>query len=556
MERPGWAMESLTLPRSVGVLLFLFCLSIFFLTAHGNVNGDEVGTFLTAKSVVERGRLSLDPRSIPEFTSYREHAFRLGRDGEYHAPTGLLWAVVLVPFVVVGKLVALPFSGAKAMQIMSFVTSFEGAVFSALAVLALASLTRRFGGSVKASVGLALLYAFGTSTWYYAKGGHADPLNVFLLLLAFGAAHRYGSGLSRASLGWSGVLLGLAILTKIYNVIVLPLFLLYVGWLRRRAGQPFWPKGQEFFLLFGPPLAGVALVLGYNSWLFGAGDVGYGQFWMLPWGYGESALSRILNGRRSVFFLAMYLVSPGQSVLLYNLPIVLGLLGFRRFWRTFPVESRFILLFTATYLAFFCLYSVDGKGWGPRYLLPVAAFFLLPAGPVLDGIFRLRRPIKLAVVFVGVLMVLLQLSSVIAPVGRFLHSLRKVGINAPEYAFRVDLTPMVLASRQAARMIAVPSGIRPVTALHPLIPLVEFDRVPATWFFKLLYFYRFGTYQNPALKLEATVHVGPGLLVAASGLLTALGGLAVVSGWGLLRALRATGGDGAIDGRLRGADTR
>ena len=75
-----------------------------------------------------------------------------------------------------------------------------------------------------------------------------------------------------------------------------------------------------------------------------------------------------------------------QGLVWYSPPVFLALLGARRFFRQHQAEALTCLGIVLTHLAFYCRLSLwNGDwAWGPRYLLIMLPFAVLPIAAVLE----------------------------------------------------------------------------------------------------------------------------------------------------------------------------
>jgi len=76
------------------------------------------------------------------------------------------------------------------------------------------------------------------------------------------------------------------------------------------------------------------------------------------------------------------LLSPGRSIFLYSPPLILALVAFRQFYRRYRYEA---LLVAGIAFCYIVLYSIPvdwdgGWSWGPRYLVAIIPFLMLPVG--------------------------------------------------------------------------------------------------------------------------------------------------------------------------------
>jgi hypothetical protein len=134
------------------------------------------------------------------------------------------------------------------------------------------------------------------------------------------------------------------------------------------------------------------------------------EFGYLRLGGFESSVSEsVEKGFSNPLLLGLYgnLFSLGRSVFLYSPPTILLLFAFREFYRRQRAEA---LLFVSIIAIYFLVYSSFGDwhggwAWGPRYLLPMLPFMIIPVGYFLEGGAKLAiaAAITAAGVFVQVL---------------------------------------------------------------------------------------------------------------------------------------------------------
>jgi hypothetical protein len=125
-----------------------------------------------------------------------------------------------------------------------------------------------------------------------------------------------------------------------------------------------------------------------------------------------------------------FLLSPTRSVFLYSLPLIGALVVWPRFFRE---NKRTAALFLGTSAVFLLIYSKwfgwhGGYAWGPRYLVPVTGFLLIPFGYLIEDFSRLRRIGKLSVVALCVAGFFIQLlPTVLLPVESYVKVLEDYG---------------------------------------------------------------------------------------------------------------------------------
>jgi len=295
------------------------------------------------------------------------------------SPYGLTLSLAAIPFYLLGQIAthALRLSGDFATKA---VVSFTNAPITAGACLVLAAIVQRLGVPRRQAATLALVYGTCTLAWPYAKTFFSEPLTALLLLLAFWALlhvressatqtpHTAGEGADHGNLWIAGamVALGLAVLTRETTVIVLPLFMLYLG--ARLGTRP--DKIRRLVvasLTLTLCLVGVAV---WNAARFGSPlATGYsGPLWTLS----------LLPGLYGL------LLSPYKGLLLYVPLVLVGGASWPRFYRAWPREA---LLCGSVFLVYLLVHSAyldwpGGGNWGPRFLVPALPFLVcaLPFG--------------------------------------------------------------------------------------------------------------------------------------------------------------------------------
>ena len=254
------------------------------------------------------------------------------------------------------------------------------------------------------------MWGLGTAAWVYARDYFQHPLETLLLLSAVYLLFAHRGHLRPGHTIEAGLALGLGILTRVNLVLIVPaiaVYLLYLSW------QGDWttdlaideekPSGWEHLKraskpallnllgLLLPVAGALALLTIINQIRYGSIPIGQGGSVWLPFSrlMADSSwrLSRV--GWSNPLWLGLYanLFSPGRSLFLYSPPAVLTLFALGRFYRRQPAEA---VLFVAIFLLYLLPYSVYGHwhggwAWGPRLLLPILPFLLLPAGYFVDS---------------------------------------------------------------------------------------------------------------------------------------------------------------------------
>jgi SAM-dependent methyltransferase len=335
----GWLSHG---DRRVALWLFVLVCAGYLLVQEGGISGYDGRTMYgVTQAVIERSTFAVDPElnTLP------------GRGGLEYSRYGLgLSLLAAIPYLLLRPLVALAPDPDRLL---------EGAVAATMAfvmgglVVALFLLGRRLGAGVRPAAIVAVGGVLGTFALPYGKEFFSEPLAALCLVVAV-------ERLLARRPGWAGVALGLAVLTRPQNALLVPVFAA-VAW--RRDGLRALPR-----LGLGL-LPGVAVTVAYNMLRFGN---------PLDLGYQDVGLTTpFLKGATGL------LVEPRKSVLLFA-PIVLLLPWVvRHSWRTNRLATVLIgaqvaitVGLTAKWFAWH-----GGWSWGPRLLLPAVLLAVVLVAP-------------------------------------------------------------------------------------------------------------------------------------------------------------------------------
>ncbi|MGA7731853.1 MAG: hypothetical protein WCD37_11360 [Chloroflexia bacterium] len=365
--------------------LLLLVLGIYVLTMSGHTYSPDEETMLEAsRSLVEQGSWAM-----PASGSLVQVE---GVDGRTYSQYGPGQSFAAAPWVAAGRLIGTIFPKDQAGFPLRLLLGTYNALITAGIVALFAALGLALGYSRRACLIGALALGFCTYLWPHGRTFFSEPLTALALfasfyLLAKDRTRTTETGHPTLPLHTlaSGALFALAIATKVQYVVTLPAFLIYLTW---RGWDT--PKNQDntqskiqnpkskiqnlAFWLFGLALGLLPLML-YNWLVFGS---------PLSTGYGLDAANTLTNP----FFEGVLglLLSPGKGLLWFALPLLLALWGWPRFAGTHRPEAAFIVVLALPVIGLFSLYSFwhgDGS-WGPRYLIPVLPFLLLPMLEISD----------------------------------------------------------------------------------------------------------------------------------------------------------------------------
>ncbi len=250
---------------------------------------------------------------------------------------------------------------------------------SALPTAALASLLYLWLHALTAAkwprILVALGYGLATPAFAYANTFYGHQLAAFLLFAGFyllaRAPARIGAG--RALL--LGLLLGYAFVTEYpvaLMIVPLGLYALYACWQRRQLAPIFWLAAGGIVVAAG--------WMWYNTTIFGGPlELGYSrsELWTDQHHTGFMSLTLpTLDAAWGITF------SPFRGLFLLSPWLLLAVPGFVLWWREGRARAEWWLSLALVALIF--LFNASSSMWwggfavGPRYLLPMLPFFVLP----------------------------------------------------------------------------------------------------------------------------------------------------------------------------------
>lgn len=402
--------------RARGV--FLISLVLCLLTAGGHLySPDEEIMFRVTESLATRGALDVEPIVGPDGGTF---ATRKGTNGHEYAQYGVGNSLVAVPLYWAGALACQVVSDPAARSWLDFETmlyapegpgrghallkrffvSFTGA-FIAAATAALIFLfcrallaDRRDDDAADAPADrsavpaiVALAYAAGTIALPHARTFFSEPLATLCLLATFYVLAVPGHQpltVRRAAL--AGVLLALAFFTRLDTAFAAVGAGLYCLWrLPVRGDTAEAPARWTDHITGRLHAASLARVVAFAApiLLFGAW-----QLLMNALHFGSPFSSAYADQPEGINFstpviagLYGFLFSVGKSLFLFSPVIVLGLLGWGRFYDR---HRALAVCFAVTILGKLLIHSTwqnwaGGWCWGPRHVFLIHAFLVIPA---------------------------------------------------------------------------------------------------------------------------------------------------------------------------------
>jgi len=368
-------------------LIFALITLVYFLSAEGKpAITDTYFSIQTAKAIVTNHSLSTQG-------CRPGHCFKSQKDGKYYSRSGLGLAFLFVPYVLAAKVIAL-LTGLAENRLINFLISFYNIFFGAGACVIMFYIAKFFKNSDRASLAMALLLGFATFCWRYSIWDFSETTQMFFLLLSIYLVFKN----TPKSLILGGLSFSCLLLLKILYLSCLPLFILYIFARNKTVTKNALIQSSRFVVMAS---LGFFLILLLNHVRFGE---------LFEFGYGLEAGKFYLSGILQHAGRLLYWLDKG--IFIYNPLFILGIIGYYKFFKSFPKEAVFMLSIIAlNFLLTSSWYGWHGNwSWGPRYLVPTAALWLLP----IFVFFNKKGVIRFILISLICVSVLIQLLSVLA----------------------------------------------------------------------------------------------------------------------------------------------
>ena len=384
--------------------LFVLVASVYLLTAAGRfANYDAESMFAVTRSLYERGSLDVGPC---EARSWSIACVR-GTDGRFYSGYGVIPSVAALPFYAAGRIAA-QMTGFNVELATNAAVSVMNCFVGALACVALFLWAMQVGCTERQALLAAILLAFATPLWFHStKEFYSEPLFTLFLVASFTALSRR----TRNSAIIAGVLFGLAVGTRVFGLIYLPIACAY-ALLASRPPKSGRSSAVWFLLPVLVCLVGIGVL---NQDRFGS-PLNTGYHVALPT-LGAVFSTPLHEGLWGIFF-------AGDVGLVWFAPLVLLLpFTWTRFHRDYKLESFVCIAVVASSIIFFSAYTYWQGGWsyGPRLLTPILPFLIFPLSSMLSQASEARfsRSIasRAALVLIP-LAVVIQVIGIIPPYSR------------------------------------------------------------------------------------------------------------------------------------------
>jgi hypothetical protein len=362
-------------------MLLVFYISFFTLFSIGHFGGDGYGDFLVARNLVLKHSLVFDQDiKQVDVLDYNPKVTTVGRDGNFYSSRSSFgMPLILSLFYAIGYLISGIFKTIPLDFITNFAASFVNPVILAFSCLFIFLIALELSFSLRISLFLSFIFAFSTMAPVYARTGFADLAVVLFLLIAVYYALRYKNSLRTEYLIFSALSLAYAAFTKPYAIIFFPCLAFYLFWVIKEQTCAIHKKLSRASLYALSVIIPLILIGLYNWYI-------YGGFFKFGGSAAFSIGKRIVQSPHLTKGLYYYLLSTGKSLFLFNLPLILAIVGIFKADRARRKETALFILLFVINLFFFVKSFRRGSlfSWGPRYLLPSVAALVFFIGYFLE----------------------------------------------------------------------------------------------------------------------------------------------------------------------------
>lgn len=401
----GYSIQKVFLPKfcpamtksKIHLTLFLFFLSVYALTGQGSIqSADGKIMYLLTQAMVEN-----------QSVSFSEQVTLADSPGPQYSKYGLGMSVLAVPFYLLGKVLSF-LLGIEPSLATQFCVSMINSIITALSCLMVFRFAvERFNFSLRTGWLLSLGFGLSTIAWHYSEDFMSEPAATLFLLLSVYFVTAVDPAQRKRDLVWAGTFLALAVFCRLAVLVALPGFIFY-QWMVWSQSKEKNVKELVMDLVRPaiPVIAVLVIVMIYNFLRFeNPLETGYEKF----------------TGRFWVGLLGI-LFSSGKSLFLFNPLTVLGCLAFVNLIKE---QRKTAFLFGWLVMSHLILFSSwyswqGGMGWGPRFMLVILPYLILPVGFLLREHKHVIKAPFLAAIVLGIV---IQLPSVTVNIARYYYEM-------------------------------------------------------------------------------------------------------------------------------------
>jgi len=414
----------------IAVALAALVFSLYLLTFSGGYHSsDELSMLAATDSLARRGQWDIE---LLRWMGEQQGSF--GPDGHLYSRKGIGMTLAALP----AAWLALQSEQVGNVQ----AAMLTNAIITALTCVLVYLFLRRLHYRIGVALGVALAFALGTMAWPYARYFFSESLAGLGLMQCAYFLLRFRDRQDGASALWAGMGLGVALLSRLNNAIVAPflgiLLLVYVYRHVGRLGRPGdWLKPVALFAI---PVAAALAVTGWYNWIR----------------FGNPLITGYLPEERfaTPFLEGFYglILSPGKGLLWYNPLFFAALAAWPIFYRRHRAEALLAAAVVLSNVAFYAPWYLwwAGHSWGPRFLVTILPFAILPLAPAVEAALRpgdstvRRRLWAVGLGALAVVSVAVQLLGVAVDFNLYLEdAFAELGLYHPDTLFTLAHSPLV-----------------------------------------------------------------------------------------------------------------
>ena len=355
-------------PQPYSLLLFFF---LFYLITNSGHLGtyDAAMEYEVTKNFIQHGSFELKDEQFDEGSA------ALGTNGKLYSPHGLGQSLAMIPFYFIGEGTSKLFPRFPGVWIHHFCVSLMNPMLMALTCVVLYLFQRRMGFHQRIAMVATCICGIVTIAFPYTKVSFDVTLTAFCLLSAAYLIYRFRTTLGSEWAFFSGVFVGLSLLTRLASFLVIPPFFFYfILCIKKENLNAF--RIAQLMISFSIPIAISMIILGcYNAHRFG---VFYED------GHALDAAVKLTTPFLVGF--AGQLISPGKGLFLYSPILIFSVLGVQKLYRIHSWETLLFMSIICGNLFFYSkLANWSGDWcWGPRFTVPIVPFLTLFIGTFLN----------------------------------------------------------------------------------------------------------------------------------------------------------------------------
>ncbi len=354
--------------NSPSTWVFMLLLSLYLTTMTEPILiTDGLAVLKTTESIVNKRTIAVEPNA-------GMIQFVIGWDKQTYSFYDLGQPLLSIPFYWVGQKVARLIDPKNEGTITiwfvfsllpKFATAMTGVIFYQIC-------TSLFHNKAT-GIFLTVLWGAGTLAWPYAQFFFSESLITLFLLLACYFLIKAEKNFSEINLFLAGFSFGVAINIRVAIGIYLPAFIVYLFVKNSLISFSLPNFGKQLLLFFSGIFPAICLLAWHNYIRFHS---------ILHTGYvGQSFTTPLYIGVYGLLF------SSGRSLFLYSPLTILGLIALPDFRRHVPAMYAFIITAFVSTVPFYAKWWTwhGGWSWGPRFLVPLIPFLLIPIGSRLNS---------------------------------------------------------------------------------------------------------------------------------------------------------------------------